>query len=104
MAENGFIIVADITGYTAYLSGSELEHAQEILESLLNTILKEIHPPLTISRTEGDAVISYSVGNAFIMGQTLLEMLEEIYCAFQTELEHSDRNTTCPCDACQNMH
>ncbi|KAA3645016.1 MAG: DUF2652 domain-containing protein [Chloroflexi bacterium] len=104
MAENGFIIVADITGYTAYLSGSELEHAQEILESLLNTILKEIHPPLTISRTEGDAVISYSLGNAFIMGQTLLEMLEQIYCAFHTELEHSDRNTTCPCDACQNMH
>ena len=104
MAEKGFIIVADITGYTAYLSDSELEHAQEILESLLNTILKEIQPPLTISRTEGDAVISYSVGNVFIMGQTLLEMLEEIYCAFKTELEHSDRNTTCPCDACQNMH
>ena len=104
MAENGFIVIADITGYTAYLSESELEHAQEILESLINTILKQIDLPLVVSRTEGDAVICYSKGDAFIMGQTMLEMLEQIYCAFQTELEHSDRNTNCPCSACQNMH
>ena len=104
MAENGFIVIADITGYTAYLSDSELEHAHEILESLINTILKEVKAPLVISRTEGDAVISYSLGNTFIMGQTLVEMLEQIYCAFHTELEHSDRNTTCPCTACQKMH
>ncbi len=30
-ASQGFLVVADITGYTAYLSHSELEHAQDVL-------------------------------------------------------------------------
>ena len=29
MSESGFIVMADITGYTVYLNESELDHAQE---------------------------------------------------------------------------
>ncbi|TAK11396.1 MAG: DUF2652 domain-containing protein [Anaerolineae bacterium] len=103
MAHTGYMIVADISGYTAYLSTSELEHAQEILESLINTILKRIHPPIILSRTEGDAVFAYTLDESLLQGQTLLEAAEEIYCSFATELEHNKINTTCDCNACRNM-
>lgn len=33
--QSGTLLIADITGYTFFLSESELEHAQEILESLV---------------------------------------------------------------------
>ena len=34
----GFFLIADITGYTLYLTGSELEHAQETLTALLEML------------------------------------------------------------------
>jgi hypothetical protein len=41
-------------------SGSELEHAQDSLRTLLQLLIQHTQPPLTISRLEGDAVISYA--------------------------------------------
>ena len=35
--ETGFLVIADLTGYTAYLSGSEIEHAPTIAGDLLET-------------------------------------------------------------------
>lgn len=35
--EHGYLILADISGYTSYLAQVELEHAQEILTDLLAT-------------------------------------------------------------------
>ena len=57
--QSGFIVIADITGYTSYLRESELEHAQEILQSLLELLIGHTKPPMVISRLAGDAVISY---------------------------------------------
>ena len=38
--ESGFLVIADLTGYTAYLSGSELEHAPVIAGDLLEIALE----------------------------------------------------------------
>ena len=103
MSEQGYLLIADITGYTAYLSQSELDHAQEILESLLNLLINETRPPLVISRLEGDAVISYALQDSFIQGQTLVEMIENTYVDFRQELERMILNTTCTCNACRNI-
>ncbi len=56
----GLLLIADITGYTAFLQESELEHAEDSLRSLLNLLLEQTGPPLVISRLQGDAVISYA--------------------------------------------
>ena len=58
--DSGYLIIADITGYTACLSKSELEHAHDILQSLIQTIIEQINAPLVISRLQGDAVICYA--------------------------------------------
>ena len=103
MTHTGYIFIADITGYTAYLSKTELTHAQEILESLMNTLVEHIHPPIVISRIEGDGVFAYTFEDCFLQSQTMLETLEHLYSAFAFELEHMKRNTTCTCQACQLM-
>ena len=33
MSQNGYLVIADISGYTAFLSGSELEHAEDSLSA-----------------------------------------------------------------------
>ncbi len=103
MKKEGYLVIADITGYTSYLSGSELEHAQDSLRDLLRVIIGHTEPPLTISRLEGDAVISYALEGAFLQSQTLIERLETTYVAFRQALQRMRLNTTCACMACKNI-
>ncbi len=58
-SRSGFLLIADITGYTAFLSQSELEHARDSLNSLLGLLVEQKQRLLRISRLEGDAVFSY---------------------------------------------
>ena len=103
MAEQGYLAIADITGYTAYLNESELEHAQDSLSTLLNLLIDETKPPLTISRLEGDAVISFAIDGSFLQSQSIVDLIDATYCAFKQALERMVLNTTCTCNACRNI-
>jgi hypothetical protein len=99
----GYLLIADITGYTQYLSESELEHAQQTLTALLEMLVENTRPPLIISRLEGDAVISYGLKESFFQSQTLLEKIEDTYVAFRKTIERLVLNNTCRCNACANI-
>ena len=101
--ENGFMLISDITGYTAFLHESELEHAQDSLRHLLDLLIEQTIMPLKISRLEGDAVISYALQGSFQQGQTFVEIIETIYLRFRQALELMILNTTCTCKACRNL-
>lgn len=103
MAERGFLVCADISGYTAYLDDSELEHASGILSELLDLLLGEVSTPLRLSRVEGDAVISYAPGLDDISPQILVDRIEGTYVAFRRALERIVVNTSCSCRACGNL-
>src|SRR3989304_7613506 len=83
----GYLLIADITGYTRYLSESELEHAQEMLTALLELLVENTRPPLVISRLAGDAVISYGLRGDFFQGQTVTEKIGDIYVTFRKAIE-----------------
>ena len=101
--QQGYLLIADITGYTLYLSQSELEHAQEVLQTLLELLIDHTRPPLVISRLAGDAVISYSLQGKALQGQTFVELIENTYVAFRRAIELMVLNNTCQCNACANI-
>ena len=103
MAERGFLVIADITGYSAFLNDSELEHAEDSLRDLLDLIIEQTKPPLVISRLEGDAVISYAPEASFLQGQTMVEIIENTYVKFREARQRMQLNTSCDCNACQNI-
>lgn len=100
----GYFLIADITGYTSFLSKSELDHAQQTLTALLNLLIRHTKPPLVISRLAGDAVISYGLRDNFFQGQTFVEMIEDTYVAFRRAIDLMVLNTTCQCNACANIN
>src|ERR1700752_4068347 len=57
--ETGFLVIADLTGYTAYLSDSEIEHAPAIAGDLLETIVGRLEPPFRLAKIEGDAAFLF---------------------------------------------
>ena len=103
MEQRGFILIADITGYTAYLNESELVHAQGTLTDLLELLIEHTKSPLVISRLEGDAVISYGLEAGFVSGQTFLETIETTYLDFRRAIELMVLNNSCQCNACANV-
>ncbi|HEX5630287.1 MAG TPA: DUF2652 domain-containing protein, partial [Acidimicrobiia bacterium] len=103
MSSRGFLVCADITGYTGYLSHSELEHASGTLADLLRLLLAHVQAPLHLSRVEGDAVISYAIGGSGIQGQLVVDQLDDTYVAFRRALEQMVLNTSCTCNACANI-
>lgn len=100
MSEKGYFVIADITGYTEFLSKAELDHADDILQGLLKTMLEQIEKPLIVSRLEGDAIFTYAPVGSFLQGQSLLDSIEKTYCAFALARENMNINTTCDCTAC----
>ena len=46
---SGHLIIADISGYTHYLTSSELEHAQDVLTALMELLIDRTLPPLRVA-------------------------------------------------------
>ena len=101
--ESGYFFITDITGYTQFLTHSELDHAKEILDALFESILDNLEPPLIVSNTQGDAIITYAPERAFLQPRQLLDTMEKTYFNFRRRLNLMELNTTCTCDACINM-
>ena len=96
----GFLIIADLTGYTAYLAGSEIEHAPTIAGDLLETIVGRLEPPLRLSKFEGDAAFLY-VEDGRADTSLVLDAIEASYVAFRRRLRSIEQATTCDCASCR---
>jgi hypothetical protein len=99
--QHGYLVLADISGYTSYLAGTELTHARDILTELLELIVKRFKPLLNIVKLEGDAVFAHVPKSKIQRDETLLEMMESTYLAFRDRVEGIRRRTTCQCNACK---
>ena len=91
---NGYLLIADISGYTQFLTSSELEHANPILQSLLSAMVEQVGEPLHFWKMEGDAVLAYSTQQGFPTGETFLATCENLYNAFATRRQNIIANTT----------
>jgi len=101
---NGYLLIADISGYTAFLTSSEQDHANPILKSLLTSLVEQVGEPLQFWRMDGDAVLAYSTSQEFPSGEVFLTICENFYNAFATCRRDIIANTTCPCQACANVN
>jgi hypothetical protein len=103
MANKGYFILTDISGYTEFLTKSELDHAQDALQNLFDVQLAHIKYPFVISGFRGDAIFMYVPEANICEPQTILEALEKLFFVFADTLRQMIQNTTCTCRACQNM-
>jgi class 3 adenylate cyclase len=99
--QHGYLLLADISGYTSYLTKVELEHAHAILSELLETITESFKSLLTLCKLEGDAVFAYAPQARISRGETLLELVESTYVSFRDRVNAAYRRTTCTCNACK---
>jgi uncharacterized protein YndB with AHSA1/START domain len=100
--EPACLVIADITGYTSYLAGVELDHAQDILADLMDTVVRALRPTFRLAKLEGDAAFTYAI-TATIDGSGLMDTVERTYFAFRRRLRDIGQASTCDCNACMRM-
>jgi hypothetical protein len=102
--EQGVLILADISGFTAFVTATELEHGPPIIAELLEEVMRQLAPPLEIQEVEGDAVFALGGDRVLVPPARLLDVLERAVVAFRTrrrEIQAVARS--CACNACQNV-
>src|SRR3954462_5542574 len=100
--EAACFVIADISGYTSFMAGVELDHAHDIIADLMNTLLKRLRPTFKLAKFEGDAAFVYAVADK-VDGSRLQDAVEASYFAFRKRLRNIKQSTTCTCKACSKM-
>ena len=110
---DGPLVLADITGYTAFLQDVAYAHrdnafangqipaAYALMSKLLDGIVGRLAPPLTLAKLEGDAVFAYAPSPTDIpQGDAFLDIVRDCYAGFRAQLGEVGGVWTCQCDAC----
>jgi uncharacterized protein YndB with AHSA1/START domain len=98
-AEPACLVIADISGYTSYLAGVELDHAQDILADLVDTVVGALRPTFRLAKLEGDAAFVYAITGT-VDGSALQDQVEGCYFAFRRRLRDIRQASSCECNAC----
>ena len=96
------LVIADISGYTSYLAGVELDHAQDILADLMGTVVGSLRPTFRLAKLEGDAAFVYAMTET-LDRSLLLDTVEATYFAFRRRLRDIAQASACDCNACMRM-
>jgi class 3 adenylate cyclase len=96
------LLIADISGYTRYLAGVELDHAQDILADLIGTVVTGLRPTFRLAKLEGDAAFVFAPAGK-LDGSLLLDTIERCYFGFRRRRRDVRQATSCPCNACTRI-
>lgn len=97
--QQGYFILADISGYTGFLATNELDHSRKITTEIIDLLISSLTPALNLAEVEGDAVFVYSPQNRITRGETLLELIESTYVKFKN---HVVGLKSCDCKGCES--
>jgi len=93
------LLIADISGYTSYLAGVELDHAQDILADLVSMVVTSLRPAFRLAKLEGDAAFTFAPADR-LDGSLLLDTIERCYFGFRRRRRDVRQATSCECNAC----
>ncbi|HEY5519596.1 MAG TPA: DUF2652 domain-containing protein [Candidatus Limnocylindrales bacterium] len=96
------LLIADISGYTEYLSTVEIDHAQDILADLIGTVVTSLRPQFRLAKLEGDAAFCFTPAEN-VDGSMLLDTIEHCYFSFRRRRRDVRQATSCECNACDRI-
>jgi hypothetical protein len=110
-AGDRYLLLADISGYTAFMTSVEQAHGVDfshgipagfaVLGELLDTVIEGVQPAFAVAKLEGDAVFAVAPAAALDgRGEELLDRLQALYQAFHARREKARAARDHVCTAC----
>ncbi len=101
MAEtNATILIPDISGFTEFMTTTELSHGTRAINMLIESIVNAVGEEYEVSEIEGDAVLLIKKGPAPPQ-QEILDSCMKIFNDFHFQRKWMQQYTLCPCGACR---
>ncbi len=94
-----FLFLPDISGFTAFVNQTEINHSHHILQELMEILLETNLLDLEVSEIEGDAVFFFKKGNLPDF-QQIYHQSEAMFLAFHNHLKAYEAKRICKCGAC----
>jgi hypothetical protein len=99
VANKGLLFIPDISGFTKFVSETEIDHSRLIIQELLEIIINANHIGLEVSEVEGDAILFYKFGDSPDV-EKLYKQVEKMFCDFHRSLIAYEYRRFCQCAAC----
>ena len=99
MENRGLLFIPDISGFTRFVTETEIGHSRLIIQELLEILINSNEIGLEVSEIEGDAILFYKFGDSPDM-PTLYKQVERMFCDFHRHLGVYDVRKFCQCKAC----
>lgn len=110
-AGDRYLLLADISGYTAFMASVEQAHGVDfsggipagfaVLGELLDAVIEGVQPDFAIAKLEGDAVFAVAPAEALdARGDEVLGRLQGLYQAFHDRRETARAARDHVCTAC----
>jgi Protein of unknown function (DUF2652) len=96
--ESACLLLTDISGYTGYLAGVELDHAQDILADLMGTIVSVLRPGMRLAKLEGDTAFRFAITEKVDGSRSSTR--SRCYFGFRRRRRDVRQATSCECNAC----
>lgn len=96
------LLLADLSGYTAYLANAEPDHAPALAGDLVETVVRELRPTFRLAKLEGDAAFLVAPLER-LDGPMLLDAIDAAYDAFRRRMQSVTGATTCDCASCSRV-
>jgi hypothetical protein len=97
--QQALLFIPDISGFTKFVTETEISHSQHIIEELLEIIIDANKIGLEVSEIEGDAVLFYRFGKA-PTAQEMLDQVKAMFSNFHMHLKKYETHRICNCGAC----
>jgi class 3 adenylate cyclase len=105
VAGQRYLLLADISGYTAFLNGVERAHGvdfssglpagYEVLGALLGAVVEGVQPAFDVAKLEGDAVFAVAPAEGLDgQGEAVLDRLWAVYRAFYLVREERKKSAS----------
>ena len=99
MENKGLLFIPDISGFSRFVSQTEIEHSRLIIQELLEILINANQMGLEVSEVEGDAILFYRFGASPNL-EEVYKQVERMFCAFHRHLLAYDHRRYCYCTAC----
>ena len=112
----GFIVLVDISGYTNFVSGHNIDsskndklsqgqaHAEHIISDLLEKVIDELDGVLTINKLQGDAALFYGIpDDPNELSEVIIQKLQTSFKIFNQRVNELTFCETWRCGTCADV-
>jgi len=101
--QDGVLMLADISGFTEFVTSTELEHGPQIIAALLEAVMERLSPPLEIQEVEGDAIFALGPDGVVVPPASLFDLVDSAFVAFKDRQREMEADDSCSCGACRSV-